>query len=1528
MIRLYCLLISIFLLTFAPECIGQSAMSDSLYSRGMKLFNEGKYNQALSYFKDSYDLDQTEIDSLSPRRNYSSEWLAYCYYKLGKTEEAKKYNKESYKSKPVDRRLTNKIDSLSAEASKDFINRRFFSALQKTDEIDRLESLISEDNSYYHVGTYQMKAKCYGAIQKSDSAFYYLQKAWEIKKQYLEEFDTLSVETLNGLFYLSLNLHQYDEAELYNKELTDVLINNYDENHFLNAETLYQKVILYLHQRKWDEAHQTLPSYINVLKRCFGNNPELFGRAMLTIRGNFEMCGRYDDVRYIDEQNAGTTKKQNLKHYFDSLIMQYASLIESKDSARIEEVEKEITKMLEEYPEDSVKVQRTALSCLKIVWLVAKGDLPEAQNDYLKLQKDSLEQYLDEQSEYYFVYLITKGIICISLSDYEGGISALTKFLGRMNVIEQRQNPNILAQVACLHAMAGHYQKAREMTDKAIRDYKQYVLDNGAAYRLDTDTAKVGQIVGLIQTHINNSAALPDSAVYTLREIKSEYLLLKANLLTNTKRYQISYDYYKCIFDYAFELIKISKYIEAQEVMDKYLSEWQNCYDAINPNSNEENDLFDRLFGQMALESALEFRSIKCYEKGDPAGVKAHRDYIEYVKKEYGEKTETYFDALIQYYIYIDDNSSLLNYLSSAIDERPEDLSPNEYKLIADTYAKENQLELAQKYRKKYIAMSLADSITRVDKQYQILKEVENIINFYVNVEKDTSALFRYYQDELWPSLDICGDYYLNYFVRTIDELCFEVDDASFIPFVNKEMERRQHLFTFPIIQGCVDQVIAGVLSWGYNDKKMAVDYMKQACKKVEKDSVLHLLFSCQLHEVFYRCAPDNIDSTILLGNKLIKIMGEKDVWKYTHEYANLVQRQLDLLQRKQCYDEIASLCQSYLRDFSQKKQNDLTQIFNRKHSMYESLGFLNNVRMESWSLDVAIPSVNNALYTALSIKKPQIAGEYAINLVRDLYNDMESSLNNNYVSTLRCDRLISLTSKLAYKHQTDSLKMYAYDASLLCKGLQLRSNHAIRNIIQKSGHKSALRKYDELQYTLRLLENASDERIDSLQNRIKTLERELFRLSEYFGDYTKALYYSWKDVQNSLTDEDIAIEFTFVEKEYDDIYVRYDSTFCEGYYACILKKGMSMPDIVFICETDSIDTDPSTYYHTDMTRKIMLPLEQHLKGVSNIYFSPIGALNLLSIEALPQLNDSSKTLSQMYNIYRLSSTRELLDNNFRFEGKNAVVYGGLAYDATIDILETDSKNYIENKTRDIKIDEIDIQGIRSVIADIPYLAGTKIEADNVAFTINSAKDTLLFAQTFEGVEGTEASFKSLDGKQKRIIHLATHGYYFNETETEKLQSIIGTNINNREKEEQSLMRSGLFMTGAENKYQGEPIPEGIEDGILTAQEIANTDLTGLDLCVLSACQTAQGEISSEGVFGLQRGFKKAGANSILMSLWKVDDEATCLLMTEFYKYWIVDGKSKLDALELAKQSVRSHKEEGWDDPRYWAAFILLDALD
>ncbi len=140
-----------------------------------------------------------------------------------------------------------------------------------------------------------------------------------------------------------------------------------------------------------------------------------------------------------------------------------------------------------------------------------------------------------------------------------------------------------------------------------------------------------------------------------------------------------------------------------------------------------------------------------------------------------------------------------------------------------------------------------------------------------------------------------------------------------------------------------------------------------------------------------------------------------------------------------------------------------------------------------------------------------------------------------------------------------------------------------------------------------------------------------------------------------------------------------------------------------------------------------------------------------------------------------------------------------------------------------------------------------------------------------------------------------------------------------------TLRRSGLFLSGANLGLKGIQLPQDVEDGVLTAKELSDMNLGSIELVVLSACQSGLGETSGEGVFGLQRGFKLAGAKSLLMSLWKVDDKATQLLMTEFYRQFL-NGKSKIESLRLAQQAVRSHSE--YQDPEFWAGFILLDALN
>jgi CHAT domain-containing protein len=135
------------------------------------------------------------------------------------------------------------------------------------------------------------------------------------------------------------------------------------------------------------------------------------------------------------------------------------------------------------------------------------------------------------------------------------------------------------------------------------------------------------------------------------------------------------------------------------------------------------------------------------------------------------------------------------------------------------------------------------------------------------------------------------------------------------------------------------------------------------------------------------------------------------------------------------------------------------------------------------------------------------------------------------------------------------------------------------------------------------------------------------------------------------------------------------------------------------------------------------------------------------------------------------------------------------------------------------------------------------------------------------------------------------------------------------------LNRAGLLFAGANHIWTGGETPAKIDDGILTAYEVTNTFLPNTELVVLSACETGLGDIKgSEGVFGLQRAFKNAGAEYIIMSLWKVPDAATMEMMTELYTH-LFNGKSIPESLKLSHEYMKQKYPE---EPYKWGAFVMV----
>lgn len=508
-----------------------------------------------------------------------------------------------------------------------------------------------------------------------------------------------------------------------------------------------------------------------------------------------------------------------------------------------------------------------------------------------------------------------------------------------------------------------------------------------------------------------------------------------------------------------------------------------------------------------------------------------------------------------------------------------------------------------------------------------------------------------------------------------------------------------------------------------------------------------------------------------------------------------------------------------------------------------------------------------------------------------------------------------------AFSAHSDSISAMIYDyTALFAKGLLLETDKAILRKLKETNDTSNLKIYQHIVHSKQILAqciaNGDKENSRKISKIISSEEEILSQNVLRQADKPYRLKTTWHDVRKALGDNDIAVEFIDYSTDTDRRYIAL--TLCKNDTAPVMTK------LFYESQLDSLLNEgrPSDALRGNCLYQLAWePIAQKIKDKKNVYFSPTGILHNIGIEYCPELNN--------YNLYRLSSTRELVyqhNSAIKKEGSGAVLYGNLNYDMPISDMEEKAKAYIIDKgeagivsstrSADIK------RGLRSA-GPLPY---TKKEVEDISRILTKRH---VNNKVMEDNDGMEESFKSLSGHSPSIMHLATHGYYWehpSEAKKNKYRFLKAADNEYFSDEDVALSRSGLFLAGANNALRGNSLPNDIDDGILTAREIADMDLQGLDLVVLSACQTGLGDIQNgEGVFGLQRGFKKAGAKTILMSLWEIDDQATQILMDKFYDN-MMKGMSKQASLKAAQQHLRS--KASYADPKYWASFILLDALD
>ena len=507
---------------------------------------------------------------------------------------------------------------------------------------------------------------------------------------------------------------------------------------------------------------------------------------------------------------------------------------------------------------------------------------------------------------------------------------------------------------------------------------------------------------------------------------------------------------------------------------------------------------------------------------------------------------------------------------------------------------------------------------------------------------------------------------------------------------------------------------------------------------------------------------------------------------------------------------------------------------------------------------------------------------------IRRTFSFLTSQERSEYWGKMQRDIINYQPFMLRFQEKQSEYTDALYDIQLLTKGLLLQSDIELQLLAHKSGSLQAL--FKEVMAIRQKLtkDDLPLDTISILKQKAEKIERELTTESKEAGDFLRFLDITHEDVKRNLSSHAIAIEFATFKYGKDSVMTVAYAIKKEWDHALVLPL-FEERDITTLIGSEGYSKKSinNLYdYHTHgqkLTRQILGEILNYIVTGDTIYFAPSGLLHQVSLESLPY--DESRTMADVYHMVRLSSTRELALHKTAIPHKSATLYGGITYDVSADELLAQSASYPTLASGSV-MNDTNNRG------RVNYLPGTKSEIEEIQKALS---DKQIRIQTFTSSAANEESFKTLSGTKQNILHLATHGFYWADS----------TDIDPME-------RGGLLFAGANTALSGhrERLPEGVQDGILTAKEISVLDFREADIVVLSACETAQGEITGEGVFGLQRAFKMAGVQSLLMAIWPVDDKATQLLMTSFYRYYS-QGMSKREAFRSAQQEVRNYTADG-----------------
>jgi CHAT domain-containing protein len=580
---------------------------------------------------------------------------------------------------------------------------------------------------------------------------------------------------------------------------------------------------------------------------------------------------------------------------------------------------------------------------------------------------------------------------------------------------------------------------------------------------------------------------------------------------------------------------------------------------------------------------------------------------------------------------------------------------------------------------------------------------------------------------------------------------------------------------------------------------------------------------------------------------------------------------------------------------YQQRNYNKAEEFYTKSKDLYEK--FFSTAHPEYVKV---LSKLSKVYYMKKEYKKAkkhieESLGNYE-NFIKSYFPALSEREKAKYWNTIKGD--FEFYNTLAFSNLEDfrDLTKKVYEYQLLTKALLLSSSIKIRERIQKSTDEKLKNLYITWQEKKELMTVAlsmsptqlAENEIDIVQlnQDVERLEKELSQKSELFSQSFDNKRIAFDDIRKILKPNEVAVELVR--------YRHFNHSFTDSivYAAIYIRNEFKAPKALMIGDGKKMESRYYKYYRNAMINKIpdnvsynifWAPIQKEIGQASTIYLSADGVYNLINLESMA--TPDGKYVLDNSNIVMVSNTKDIYLNKVKSKGTAT----NLAY-------MVGNPEFYLTASKEI---------------EITPLPGTEKEIAQLQFLLKQKGWT---AKEFLASNASEENLKDMDNP--KIFHVATHGFY-RTTEDESEHDLTG---NEAKLTQNPLLRTGLLLRGAGDILLKTDFNYNMENGILTAYEAMSLNLDKTDLVVLSACETGLGEVEAgEGVFGLQRAFLVAGARMLVMSIFKVDDDATQKLMLKFYQKWLTTGNMRQSFID-AKKELRLE----YPEPIFWGAFMMI----